>query len=101
MCPGGAEELKLISAGMHVPQRTPFNTALISPTLSCGLVTPFGENWTMRRVTEWKDHINFRRRFLREKKFEFPTEDRLVEVAAHGMQIRVTVNLINQGTHLN
>ena len=33
--------------------------------------------------------------------FEFPTEDRLVKVAAHGMQIRVTVNLINQDTHLN
>jgi len=33
--------------------------------------------------------------------FEFPTEDRLVKVAAHGMQIRVTVNRINQGTDPN
>ena len=56
MCPGRTAVLELISAGRYVPQGTPFNTALISPTLRCSQMTPFGENYTMWRVTKWNDH---------------------------------------------
>jgi len=102
MCPGRKAQLKLIFAHMTTLRAQPlFDTALISPTLRCGRMTPFGENWTMWWFREWIDHTNFRSGFLRENNVRVPAEDRLVKTAVQGMRIRVTVNRPNRGTNSN
>ena len=64
---------KLIPAHMITFHTQPsFDTALISPTLRYGQMSPFGENWTIWRVMEWNDHITFHRKFLRGNNVEFP-----------------------------